>query len=87
MLTWKRSRSSSNNSKHLKFYGRKVESTRNSNFGDYQEKNRLYSNLETGRYGPKSGDSRIIRESDSTAPFANNKEMRNRQLKTGNKIG
>ena len=28
--------SSSNNTKYLKFYGRKVESTRNSNFGDYQ---------------------------------------------------
>ena len=27
--------SSSNNAKYLKFYDRKVESTRNSNFGDY----------------------------------------------------
>ena len=27
--------SSSNNAKYLKFYGWKVESTRNSNFGDY----------------------------------------------------
>ena len=27
--------SSSNNANCLKFYGRKVESTRNSNFGDY----------------------------------------------------
>ena len=27
--------SSSNNAKYLTFYGRKAESTRNSNFGDY----------------------------------------------------
>ena len=27
--------SSSNNEKYFKFYGRKVESTRNSTFGDY----------------------------------------------------
>ena len=40
--------SSSNNVKYLKFCGRKVESTRNCNFGNYGEISD--SNLETGRY-------------------------------------
>ena len=54
----KRSHSSSNNAKYLKFCGRKVVSTRNSNFGEISD-----SNLETGGYGPKFGVSWIIRES------------------------
>ena len=54
--------SSSNNAKYLKFYGRKVESTRNSNFGDYPG-DISHSNLETGRYGPNFKVSLIIRES------------------------
>ena len=53
--------SSSNDTKYLKFYGRKVESTRNSNFGDYPG-DILDSNLETGRYGPNFEVSWIIRE-------------------------
>ena len=55
--------SSSNNAKYLKFYGRKV-------YKSLQEIATLAiireisdSNLETGRYGPKSGVSRIIRQS------------------------
>ena len=52
---------SSNNAKYLKFYGREVVFTRNSNFGYYWEISD--SNLETRGYGPKSGVSRIIRES------------------------
>ena len=54
--------SSSNDTKYLKFYGRKVESTRNSNFGDYPG-DISDSNLETGRYGPNFEVSWIIRES------------------------
>ena len=55
--------SSSNNGKYLKFHGRKV-------YKSLQEIATLViireisdSNLETGRYGPKPGVSRIIRES------------------------
>ena len=57
----KRSRGSSNNANYLKFYGRKVESTRNSNFGDYPGD--ISSNLEIRRYGPKYGVPGIVRES------------------------
>ena len=51
-----------NNAKYLKFYGRNIKSTRSNKFGDYPAE-MSDSNLETGRYSPKCGVSRIIQES------------------------
>ena len=50
--------SSLNNAKFLKFYGHKIESTRNSNFDFFSEISD--SNLESGRYGPKSKTSPAV---------------------------
>ena len=53
--------SSSNKAKYLKFYGRKVESTEIATLTIIREISD--SNLETRRYGQKTGVSQIIQES------------------------
>ena len=53
--------SNANNAQYLKFCGRKFESTEVVTLAIIREISD--SNLETGRYGPKTGVSQIIRES------------------------
>ena len=70
---------SSNNTKYLKVYCQKVESAT-----EWQTSVNIwevsYSNLETRRYGPKSGVWRIIRESwqDCTGVLGRNTKYKTR---------